>query len=85
MIGFSNGSPEWPSNSVTLELAGSFASFSFPSIISLEADWNTGVEYHSSSTVPAQPSSVSMIWPRFMREGTPRGLSTMSMGVPSSM
>jgi|GEM_PF-6527169 len=24
-----------------------------------------------------------MIWPMFMREGTPRGFSTMSTGVPS--
>ena len=33
----------------------------------------------------AQPRWVSKIWPRFMREGTPRGLSTISTGVPSSI
>ncbi len=85
VIWFSKGSPDWPSIRVTFELVGSCASFSLDSIISLEADWNTGVLYHSSSALAAHPSSVSMIWPRFMRDGTPRGFSTMSMGVPSSM
>src|SRR3954469_11604839 len=31
----------------------------------------------------AQPRCVSRIWPTFMREGTPSGLSTISTGVPS--
>src|SRR5260370_26802830 len=33
---------------------------------------------------PAQPRWVSRIWPTFIRLGTPRGLSTISTGVPSS-
>ncbi|OPZ01050.1 MAG: hypothetical protein BWZ09_02814 [Alphaproteobacteria bacterium ADurb.BinA305] len=35
------------------------------------------------SALQAAPSQVSNNWPRFMREGTPSGLSTMSTGVPS--
>jgi hypothetical protein len=35
-------------------------------------------------TPAAQPRCVSRIWPRFMRLGTPSGLSTMSTGVPSA-
>ena len=33
----------------------------------------------------AHPRWVSRIWPTFIREGTPSGLSTMSTGVPSAM
>ncbi len=36
------------------------------------------------SSWPAQPRCVSRIWPTFMRLGTPRGLSTISTGVPSA-
>ena len=43
-----------------------------------------GVLNFSPSSSPAHPSTVSYICPRFIREGTPRGLSTMSTGVPSS-
>ena len=85
VTGFSNGSPVSPSYRVILELDGRSAWDSLPSIISFDADWNTGVAYHSSSLSPAQPSWVSMIWPRFIRDGTPSGFSTTSTEVPSAM
>jgi hypothetical protein len=43
----------------------------------------TGVANCTPSALAAHPKWVSRICPTFMREGTPRGLSTISTGVPS--
>ncbi|RCU61620.1 hypothetical protein SETIT_J018900v2 [Setaria italica] len=37
----------------------------------------------SHQRIPANPSELSNICPTFIREGTPKGLKTISTGVPS--
>src|ERR671937_330079 len=44
---------------------------------------NTGVAKYRPSACAAPPRWVSRIWPTFIRDGTPSGLSTISTGVPS--
>src|SRR5213083_3578 len=46
------------------------------------APWKTGVLASKPRMRAAHPRCVSRIWPTFMREGTPSGLSTMSTGAP---
>ena len=62
-----------------------------PSACSRSSDAAAAWRYSSTSSptclpsaAQAQPRCVSRIWPTFMRDGTPSGLSTMSTGVPSS-
>ena len=43
-----------------------------------------GVANLTPSSLPAQPRTVSNICPRFIRDGTPSGLSTISTEVPSA-
>ena len=46
--------------------------------------WKAGESYHSFKTIPALPSSLSIICPMFIRDGTPKGFRQTSSGVPSS-
>ncbi len=72
-----------PSNRSILPLSGRLARRSISLISDSEAPSKTGVEKYSPSALAAQPRWVSRIWPTFIREGTPSGLSTISTGVPS--
>ena len=72
-----------PSMSRLLPLFGSPALSSQPLISASVAPSKTGVAKWSPRAAAAQPRWVSSICPTFMRDGTPRGFSTISTGVPS--
>src|SRR6266566_2419078 len=85
VTGSSNSSPVRPSRSRTLPSNGRPAFSSSLTMVAIGAPSKTGVAILMPSVLATQPRCVSSTWPRFMRLGTPSGLSTMSTGVPSGM
>ena len=85
VIGLSKISPVLPSRSHLFPSLDNPASSSKSSISSDFAPSNTGVSTLNPSAFAAIPKWTSRTWPKFIREGIPCGLSTISTGVPSSI
>ena len=83
VIGWSNGCPVLPSYTTVFPSLLRPASSSKSSISVSAAPSNTGVATFHPSALAAIPKCTSKTWPKFIREGTPNGFSTISTGVPS--
>ena len=82
-IRLSNGSPVRPSYRTVLPSLSIPASSIISSISEMWAPSNTGVATYSPNFLAAIPICNSKICPKFIRDGTPWGLSIISTGRPS--